>query len=160
MGWISLKARREYRLKNRERINELNREWRQKNKKLVSKYAVEDRKKHPRGYKRRRKSFRERHPSYDQIYMRRIRLEVLKKYGGRCRCCGIDIFEFLSFDHIRGRGRKHRLKILATGQKLLMWLRKRPRQKSIQILCHNCNQSFGHYGYCPHHPNIKRKVIR
>jgi hypothetical protein len=83
---------------------------------------------------RRRKWRRE--TGYDKIRNRLIRERVIKKYGGKCRCCGTKIFQFLSFDHIKGRGKKHRDKLIATGQKLILWLDKRKKLKSIQLLCH------------------------
>lgn len=35
---------------------------------------------------------------------RRMKLEVIEAYGGKCACCGVDNFEFLSIDHINGGG--------------------------------------------------------
>jgi hypothetical protein len=96
--------------------------------------------------------------NYDSIRNRKIRERVINKYGGKCVCCDIKIFEFLSFDHKNGRGRWHRAGIAATGQKFVLWLDKNPIQEDIQILCHNCNQSFGHYGFCPHHPEVTRPI--
>lgn len=96
---------------------------------------------------------------YDRVRNRHIREEVIKKYGGKCVCCEIDIFEFLSFDHKNGRGKSHREAVLETGQKFMLWLYKNEVQDDIQVLCHNCNQSLGHYGFCPHHPEIVRPIF-
>ncbi len=79
---------------------------------------------------------------------RQLRDEVLAQYGGRCRCCGETKREFLSFDHVNGGGRKHRSEI-GSG-KIHRWLRKEGYPDGFRILCHNCNQALGAYGYCPH----------
>jgi hypothetical protein len=154
----------EWKKRNRPAMSAYRRKWMKEHPKKRHEYEENYRKKHGVRLKResREKSrkFRRDNPNYEKNLWRRIRLEVLKKYGGKCKCCGTNVFEFLSFDHIKGRGKKHRDQLLATGRKLLVWLRKNKRKKSIQILCHNCNQSLGHYGYCPHRPNVKRKVIR
>lgn len=97
---------------------------------------------------------------YDRIRNRAIRERVIEKYGGKCACCGEMIFQFLSFDHKEGRGRQHREKILQeTKQKFVVWLDKNPKQEDIQLLCHNCNLSLGHYGFCPHNPEVVRPIL-
>lgn len=75
------------------------------------------------------------------------RLRLIKHYGGECHCCHEKRFEFLSFDHIEGGGNKHRKK---EGNNLVNILKRENFPKNIRILCHNCNLSFGFYGYCPH----------
>jgi len=80
---------------------------------------------------------------------RRIRENVLTKYGGRCVCCGETQFEFLAVDHVNNNGSKERKEIGGSCRvyKKLLTL---PIQSDYQILCHNCNMSIGFYGYCPH----------
>lgn len=78
-----------------------------------------------------------------------LRLQVLSHYsGGRpvCACCGIDELEFLSIDHIKGGGSRHKREV----RHVYLWLRKNDFPKGFRVLCHNCNQSLGAYGYCPH----------
>jgi hypothetical protein len=79
-----------------------------------------------------------------------LRLEVLQHYSGKeipeCACCGVHILEFLSIDHIKGGGSKHK----KTVRHVYLWLRKKGFPKGFRVLCHNCNQSLGAYGYCPH----------
>jgi hypothetical protein len=77
---------------------------------------------------------------------------VLEHYSGtppHCQCpgCTETHLEFLSIDHINGGGRKHRLSI---GGGIYAWLRKNNYPDGFRVLCHNCNQSRGAYGYCPH----------
>jgi len=80
---------------------------------------------------------------------RRIRIETLRHYGGKCTCCGENHMEFLSIDHMRGNGQKHRRENGISS--IYDWLRKSNYPtKDFQILCHNCNLAKGFYGYCPH----------
>lgn len=83
---------------------------------------------------------------------RRLRLEVLSAYGVNgepaCVCCGEDLLEFLCLDHIGGGGRQERLRTHA--QTLHRRLRREGYPKGYRTLCHNCNVSYGLYGYCPH----------
>lgn len=81
---------------------------------------------------------------------RRLRLGVLKHYGGdppRCACCGVREIEFLSLDHVNGGGRQHRKSIKIRWWE---WLLRHGLPEGFRVLCHNCNQSIGIYGYCPH----------
>lgn len=79
---------------------------------------------------------------------RRKRLAVIAHYGGKCDCCGEDRYEFLSIDHIHGGGNQHRKQI--GNQRLGTWVYTNGMPEGFRILCHNCNQAIGHYGYCPH----------
>jgi len=72
---------------------------------------------------------------------------VLNHYGGKCACCGESNYEFLAVDHINGNGNKHRKTI---GQHIVRWIIENNYPEGFRILCHNCNQSLGLYGYCPH----------
>lgn len=77
-----------------------------------------------------------------------MKLAMIAAYGGCCACCGEDMPEFLTIDHLAGGGTKHRLSI---GNNLIKWLKKKgwPRE-GFQLLCYNCNCSKGSYGECPH----------
>ena len=82
----------------------------------------------------------------------RLRFEVLRHYSGdspKCAIptCGVSHIECLSIDHINGRGNKHK----KTGKftDLTRWLKKQGFPPGYRVLCHNCNQSIGHYGYSP-----------
>lgn len=81
----------------------------------------------------------------------KIRYETLCVYGGnppKCACCGEKNVEFLSFDHINGGGLRHQKKEKYVN--LMRWLKNNKYPKGFRVLCHNCNFSNGHYGYCPH----------
>lgn len=83
----------------------------------------------------------------------RRRYKVLQHYSGKevpdCECCGCDIYEFLSLDHVEGNGGKHRSEI-GSGR-IYAWVWKNKLPPGFRVLCHNCNQAIGMYGYCPHH---------
>lgn len=89
---------------------------------------------------------------YDEMMLRsrvRRRIEVIEAYGGKCKCCGEDRFEFLSIDHIENNGNEMRKKH-GDGVAYMSFLRKNKFPSGHQVLCHNCNLSKGFYGYCPH----------
>ncbi len=84
---------------------------------------------------------------------RKIRETVLRHYGGACECCGESRVEFLSIDHLRGGGRKHRRQVLYpnAGSRIYYdWLIKNGYPNDIRVLCYNCNMARGFNGYCPH----------
>jgi hypothetical protein len=87
-----------------------------------------------------------------RAYRAALRLEVLRHYSEKeipeCACCLISFLEFLGIDHINGGGAKHKREVV--GAHLYIWLKKNGFPKGFRVLCHNCNQSFGAYGYCPH----------
>lgn len=84
---------------------------------------------------------------------------VLVHYGGdppKCACCGESHFEFLALDHIKGGGLRH-LQSLGfnkrnggRGRGIYHWLIKNGFPEGYRVLCHNCNNALGFYGYCPH----------
>ena len=80
-----------------------------------------------------------------------LRLEVMAHYcegEPSCACCGENHPYFLSIDHINGGGGKHRASISDTN--FYRFLKREGYPEGYRILCHNCNQAFGYYGYCPH----------
>lgn len=82
---------------------------------------------------------------------RKLRLETIAAYGGLCSCCGESHQEFLAIDHINGGGTAQRRALGFRGSEFHRWLRALGYPKDeCRLLCHNCNQSRGWYGYCPH----------
>lgn len=83
---------------------------------------------------------------------KQLKERIVNAYGGKCACCGESNIEFLSIDHINGKGNEHR-RLLKTkgGTSFYHWLEKNNFPKdNFRLLCMNCNTSIGHYGYCPH----------
>jgi hypothetical protein len=117
------------------------REWRKQ-------YMVEWRKKN------REKSKAIQKRSYDKA-----RLESLIKYSGdppRCGCCEETILEFLTIDHIDGKGAEHRRQIEKEygwkigGNQLVFWLKRNNYPPGFQVLCANCNFGKRTGQKCPH----------
>ncbi|KKM68494.1 hypothetical protein LCGC14_1460340 [marine sediment metagenome] len=80
----------------------------------------------------------------------RLKKIVVRKYGGRCACCGVSELVFLAVDHVNNDGAKMRKeKVHGHGVALYHWLIRRGFPKDFQILCHNCNWAKAHGG-CPH----------
>lgn len=83
------------------------------------------------------------------------KLSVFTHYSGGkpfCACCGETAIEFLTIDHIGGGGNNHRKEIGSSGgYSLYRWIIKHNYPDNFRVLCMNCNHSFGHFGYCPHH---------
>lgn len=95
---------------------------------------------------------------YRRRYRLRIKLEVFNHYSNGemcCACCGEKHIEFLSIDHINGGGEEHRKK---KGSYLYMSLKAEGFPTGYRVLCHNCNQSLGFYGYCPHQKLEKQEL--
>lgn len=83
---------------------------------------------------------------------RNVKKEIIEAYGGKCACCGITIFEFLTIEHSWNDGGKLRKEGAAIGTDYYMELKRLgfPKDRGLEILCMNCNWSKGIYGYCPH----------
>lgn len=85
-------------------------------------------------------------------YRALTRREALIHYGGSppsCRCCGEQIWVFLTLDHTQNDGANHRRKI--GTRSIVAWLKKHNWPEGFSVLCYNCN--VGRYrngGICPH----------
>jgi hypothetical protein len=90
---------------------------------------------------------------------RLLKLEVIRRYGGKCACCGEREPAFLQIDHKDNQGHKHfrgKSKNRLTGSRLYCWLRlKGWPKKNFQLLCALCNVAKEMYGICPHKSRIK-----
>lgn len=85
------------------------------------------------------------------------RLACLEAYGGQCSCCFEKNPEFLGIDHIKGDGAAHRR---SAGRNIYRILKHMGYPKdNYRILCHNCNMSYGLYGYCPHQEIDAQKAL-
>jgi hypothetical protein len=94
----------------------------------------------------------EKRAAYVKEYTQKKRKEVLLHYSNgnpKCECCGETASEFLCIDHINGGGHKHRQKV-GCGAGFYLWIIRNDFPEGFRVLCHNCNLSYGFYGYCPH----------
>jgi hypothetical protein len=87
---------------------------------------------------------------YQREWRQDLRSEVINHYGGKCVCCGEDKLPFLSLDHKNGGGTKHRNELGLRGSGIWAWAKRHGFPDMFQVLCHNCNQAKGYYGFCPH----------
>ena len=91
---------------------------------------------------------------YETKNHRKKKKEVLLHYSSGflvCACCKESYYEFLCIDHIDGGGSKHRKELRENGhQSIYRWLINNGFPKGFRVLCYNCNQSLGLFGYCPH----------
>ena len=75
---------------------------------------------------------------------RRVRLQTLIAYGGKCACCGEDYEPFLAIDHVEGGGSvDHR-----RSGSMYSRLRRQGWPSGYQILCFNCNWRKGKLSEC------------
>lgn len=89
-----------------------------------------------------------------RLYNLKIRWEVIKKYGGKCNCCGEDKFCFLVIDHKNNDGATERKTLYGSqsgsNNRWLLKLRREKIRDDLQILCWNCNAAKSIFGECPH----------
>lgn len=135
--------------------------WRSKNKERYSayykKYRQENWVKVRRIERQSKAKNRDQNLNALKDYWAKIRLSVIEAYGSKCACCGETHKEFFAIDHIQGGGTREKKKYGTRPLYKRIIKEGFPKDK-YQILCHNCNMSFGFHGYCPHHPEIKRAV--
>lgn len=84
---------------------------------------------------------------------KKLKLEIMTAYGGKCNCCGESNVNFLTIDHINNDGYIHRKELEKTdGGGFYYWLRKNNfPTDNFQILCYNCNMGkYANGGVCPH----------
>ena len=87
-----------------------------------------------------------------QAYKRRLKTKILAHYGTYCQCCGETKLEFLTLDHINGKGNEHRRQVSQTsgGHSFYATLIKMEYPLGLQVLCWNCNMAKAHFDECPH----------
>ena len=87
---------------------------------------------------------------YNARSRQKLREEIWAAYGTECACCGEARKEFLSIDHIDGGGCAERRAGGRSGVNFYARLRMLGYPEGYRTLCHNCNQTLGFHGYCPH----------
>ena len=149
-------SQQKYRENHREEMNKKARERARKkraeNPEECNRLQRERRAKKPEHYRKAANDYYQRNKKHRQWLARehkkKLRKKVIEGYGGKCKCCGETQNEFLALDHINGGGTKERKRVHA--HTLYSFVIRNNFPPEYRILCHNCNASLGHYGYCPH----------
>lgn len=82
-----------------------------------------------------------------------LKHECLEFYGGECNCCGERAIQFLTIDHLEGKGNIHRkllFKHNVGGVHMYRWLKKNNYPDGYAVLCMNCNWATRNGESCPH----------
>ena len=90
----------------------------------------------------------------------KLRHKVIDYLGGKCACCGINNYNYLSIDHVNGGGIKDRDKYNKWSKylKSILEFSKEEVDEKYQLLCYNCNCTKGFYGKCPHNFDLTKKL--
>ena len=111
---------------------------------------------HPQQARARKKRYHELNATdlneKSRIRARRLKREVIQKYGGVCLCCGESELSFLTIGHAQNDGAQDRL-TRGTGSVFYNRIKKEgfPMDRGYQVECWNCNcgaRIAG--GICPH----------
>lgn len=79
------------------------------------------------------------------------RNQVLKKYGGACRCCGITEPRWLSIEHRDQNGSEERKRNPQfVGSSRYYTLAREPKRDDLELACFNCQMAVYWHGWCPH----------
>jgi hypothetical protein len=143
---------REYGRKHREERTAARREWYKQNTEKVKQKQREY-------YKENRGHYRD----YCIAHNAQLRHEALMHYSKGamcCSCCGEPIEDFLTLDHPKSDGAKHRRSIgtgktngrrEGSGGSFYSKLKQAGYPPGLRVYCYNCNcGSFKHGGVCPH----------
>ena len=85
------------------------------------------------------REFEAKHKTADSKCKWKLRLNVIKGYGGKCELCGEDNLHSLTIDHIDGGGSEER-KMLGGSYAFYKMLRDNNYPKdNYRLLCYNCN---------------------
>lgn len=92
---------------------------------------------------------------------RRLKLEMIFAYGGRCSCCGESEEQFLTLEHKNHDGVAHRRTNNFGGVGVWRDLKRRGWPKdAYTIFCWNCNLATKNGDPCPHEVARKFRVVK
>ena len=130
---------KEWRDNNKEKHREKSRMWRKNNPEKVK-----------QGNIRNRESIR----LWSKKELKRLKYEVIKKYSKNkieCMCCGEDVYDFLTIEHIKNDGNEDSKKF-KSSRKWYKHLIEKNLYDRITIACWNCNcgRNIREDKKCPH----------
>lgn len=92
-----------------------------------------------------------------------LRSAVFAAYGDKCVCCGEDRRAFLTIDHIKGDGAKHRREVVGGRgftDAFYRWIVRSGFPADLRLLCYNCNCGRERNGgVCPHEEERAGRVV-
>lgn len=147
---------RKYRLEHQEHLRRYRNEYHAKHRDYENTRSRNYRLARPEHFRSYRNAYNAAHRELireqDKKKCAKVRYQALSHYGLSCSCCGESTYEFLCIDHINGGGGKQRKQLGRGGTTFFRWLIQNNFPEGFRTLCYNCNNSLGHYGYCPHNP--------
>lgn len=137
-------------------------QWRLKNKDKIKRNHKKEYLRKKTRYLERAKKYYEEHKEkmkpymseYNRKWHQKFRIMALDHYSKgkmECSCCGEKILDFLTIDHKKNNGTKHRKEIGAAH--IFRWLVRNNYPEEYDVLCMNCNFAKGlkyNNGICPH----------
>lgn len=106
---------------------------------LIVVYTGEKKREYDREWFRKRKL---KNPEYQSTYLKRLRLRVLEKLGGRCIYCGCDIPEALEINHKdKERKKQDKSKYGTVNNKSFFFkiLNGKRKTDDLELTCRICN---------------------
>lgn len=80
----------------------------------------------------------------------RLRLELIARYGGKCACCGVNDYRWLSLHHKNRDGGRERKGKKVNAANRIAYLHSQPKRDDLELLCYNCHLSGDFFNICPH----------
>lgn len=92
---------------------------------------------------------KETHKKSNISLRKKYRTDFFHLYGTKCVCCGVDILDLLTLDHVLNDGKSDREKY-SSSYKIYRIAVEKYRPDLFQVLCWNCNMGKAIHGICPH----------
>lgn len=148
----------QWRKDNPDKVLHNKREWNKNNKDKLKEYDAKVKLLYPDKVKgwQHKANISEGHKQSGIKWRNNLRYDVFSHYckgEPRCECCGENIIEFLSIDHINNNGAEERKRLgwRGRGKAFYYWLVKNNYPEGYQVLCCNCNHGkWINKGICPH----------
>lgn len=145
----------EWRKNNPDKLKKARKKWIENNPDKKEKYALKAKEYRARKKNELGESWLQEVAEKKRKDRRKIKLEIISAYGGKCSCCGESNPFFLQIDHKNDNGyleRNGRGNNKVTGYQFYLSLRRLNfPSEDYQLLCANCNIGKElNGGICPH----------